>query len=215
MSILGILGKKIEMTQIFREDGTVVPVTAIETGPCTVTQIRTVINDGYEAVQLGFQDNKRANKPDSGHTRLSGGKFRHLKEVPVTNLSEVRVGQQFDVSMFEAGQEVDVTALPKGRGFQGGVKRHGFAGGPKTHGQSDRHRAPGSVGGGTFPGRVLKGWKMAGHMGANPVTTRNLEVILADPERNLLFVKGSVPGARNGLVLIRRIARERRKVENQ
>ncbi|MCH7744621.1 MAG: 50S ribosomal protein L3, partial [Chloroflexi bacterium] len=150
---------------------------------------------------------RKLDKPRSGHLKQSGKLFRYLREVSADDVAEFEVGQEIDTSVFEAGEIVDATGLTKGRGFAGGVKRHGFHGGPKTHGQSDRHRAPGSIGAGTTPGRVLKGLKMAGHMGNNRVTIRNLEIISVDQERNLLFIKGAVPGARNSLLIIRKTGR--------
>jgi len=199
----GFLGKKIGMTQIFRDDGMVVPVTLIEAGPCVVTQVKTKETDGYEAVQLGFGEVKRRNKPLSGHlknSRLS----RYLREVVADDPTEFTVGQTVGVDIFEAGEKVDVIGRSKGRGFAGVMKRHGFAGGPRTHGQSDRARAPGSIGGGTTPGKVYKGMKMAGHMGDRRITVKGLEVISVDTDRNILMVKGGVPGAPNGLLHIRR-----------
>ena len=199
----GFLGKKIGMTQIFRDDGMVVPVTLIEAGPCVVTQVKTKETDGYEAVQLGFGEVKRRNKPLSGHlknSRLS----RYLREVVADDPTEFTVGQTVGVDIFEAGEKVDVIGRSKGRGFAGVMKRHGFAGGPRTHGQSDRARAPGSIGGGTTPGKVYKGMKMAGHMGDRRITVKGLEVISVDIDRNILMVKGGVPGAPNGLLHIRR-----------
>jgi large subunit ribosomal protein L3 len=201
--IQGFLGKKIGMTQIFREDGRVVPVTVIEAGPCVVTQVKTMETDGYEAVQLGFGDVKRRNKPLSGHlknSRLS----RYLREVTADNTTEFEVGQTIGVDIFEAGEKVDVIGRSKGRGFAGVMKRWGFAGGPRTHGQSDRARAPGSIGGGTTPGKVYKGLKMSGHMGNRRITVKGLEIVEVDAERNLLLVKGGIPGAPNSLVQIRR-----------
>ncbi|MBI2873188.1 MAG: 50S ribosomal protein L3 [Chloroflexi bacterium] len=201
--IQGILGKKLGATQVFLEDGRVEPVTAIQVGPCTVTQVRTKRKDGYEAVQLGFEEVRRLNKPEAGH--LKGmGPFRHLREVMATELGDVQVGQKVDASLFQPGEIVDVIGVSKGRGFQGGVRRHGFKGGPKTHGQSDRLRAPGSIGATTYPARVLKGRHMAGHMGDRRVTVQNLLVVQSDSERNLIMVRGAVPGASNGLVLVRR-----------
>ena len=197
------MGKKMGMTQIFREDGRVVPVTVVRAGPCTVTHLRAEAIDGYDAVQLGFDEAKHLNKPMRGHVG-STGFHRHLKELPVEDLGSVQVGQQVTVGLFEPGERVDVAGTSKGKGFQGGVKRHGFAGGPRTHGQSDRHRAPGSIGGGTTPGRVFKGKPMAGHMGNVRVTAQNLEVVQVDPEKNLLLLKGAVPGAPNGLLVIRK-----------
>jgi large subunit ribosomal protein L3 len=201
--ITGILGRKLGMTQVFTDTGEVLPVTVIQAGPCTVTQIRTTEKDGYQAVQLGFGEDKRLNKPERGH--LKGlTPLRHLREVRVEDTAEYQVGQQVDVSIFEEGEKIDAVGVSKGKGFAGVVKRHHFKGGPKTHGQSDRHRAPGSSGAGTTPGRVLKGTRRAGHMGDVRVTVQNLEVVRTDPERNLLLVKGSVPGPVSGLLFIRK-----------
>ncbi len=202
----GILGKKIGMTQIFTEDGTVVPVTAIEAGPCTVIQIKTKEKEGYNAVQLGFGEAKRLNEPEKGHMKKHGS-FRHLREFRMDDVSEVELGQKVTVEMFEPGERIDVVGTSKGRGFAGVIKRHGFAGGPKTHGQKDRHRAPGSVGGGTDPGKTWKGQRMAGHMGNARVTVKKLEVVQANSDRNLLLIKGAVPGSRNGLVLIEKVSK--------
>ena len=199
----GFLGKKIGMTQTFREDGRVVPVTVIQAGPCVVTQVKTKETDGYEAVQLGFGDVKRRNKPESGHlknSRLS----RYLREVATDGTNAFEVGQTIGVDIFEAGEKVDVIGTSKGRGFAGVMKRWNFGGGPRTHGQSDRARAPGSIGGGTTPGKVYKGLKMGGHMGNRRITVKGLEIIEIDTERNLLLVKGGIPGATNSLVQIRR-----------
>ncbi|MER3438111.1 MAG: 50S ribosomal protein L3 [Chloroflexota bacterium] len=201
--IKGMIGRKLGMTQVFDETGVVHPVTVIELGPNVVTQIRTKEKDGYEAVQLGFGLLKRPNRPEQGHRKPSGYMSRYLREVPVDNVGDVQVGQVVKVDQFAPGDLVDVTGTSKGRGFQGGVKRHGFRGGPKTHGQSDRHRAPGSIGSSATPGRVFKGLRMAGHMGVERVTVQNLKVMRVDPERNLLLVKGSVPGHLKGLVIVR------------
>lgn len=201
-----MIGRKIGMTQLFRDDGEVV-VTAIEAGPCFVTQVKTEANDGYDAVQLGFGDAKRINSPQKGH--LKGvGQLRYLREFDVDDISSVQVGQKIDVDMFKPGDLIDVTGVSKGKGFAGVVKRHHFAGGPKTHGQSDRHRAPGSIGATTSPGRVLKGTRMAGHMGNKRVTVRNLKVLDVDSARHLLLVKGAVPGSKKGLLLIEKASGE-------
>lgn len=261
----GLLGRKVGMTQVFGPNGTVLPVTVIEVGPCVVTQIKTVPNDGYEAVQIGFEQSevKRTTRPQLGHLghslpllkgqrkrlqthqqaersekgaeetasgdkpkqdrqiekllrvqqnrqRRPGpevGPFKVLREVDLqsgVSLEKLELGSQFDASLFTIGESVDIVGTSKGKGFQGGVKRHGFAGGPKTHGQSDRTRAPGSIGSGTTPGRVLKGTRMAGHMGHVRVTAKKLQVIQTDFERNLLVVKGSVPGANGGLLMIKK-----------
>ncbi len=264
-----LLGRKIGMTQVFGPNGSVVPVTVIEAGPCVVTQIKTVARDGYEAAQIGFEGAKLKNtaRPELGHLghslpllkaqrkrlqtyqqeqrakpkpeegsesgtpataekkdkqveklqrvqekrqRRPGpelGPFKVLREVPLQEgvaAEKLELGKQFDVSLFATGEPVDIVGTSKGKGFQGGVKRHGFRGGPKTHGQSDRTRAPGSIGSGTTPGRVLKGTRMAGRMGNARVTAKSLQVIQADPERNLLLVKGSVPGANGGLLMIKK-----------
>jgi large subunit ribosomal protein L3 len=202
----GLIGRKIGMTQVFAEDGTVEPVTAIEAGPCTVTQVKTADKGGYNAVQLGFGEAKRLNSPQRGHLKKLG-LFRYLREFRVADTSDIEPGHQFDVNLFQAGDMVDVIGTSKGKGFAGTIKRHHFSGGPKTHGQSDRHRAPGSVGAGTDPGRVLKGQRMAGHMGNERVTVKRLKVVKTDPDKNLLLVKGAVPGARNGLLEIRKSTR--------
>jgi len=204
MPLQGIIGKKIGTTQVFRESGEADCVTAVEAGPCTVTQVKTAERDGYRSVQLGFGSVRRVNQPRQGHLRPSGKLFRHLREMRVADADEFEVGQEIDVSVFQPGDRVDATGLSKGRGFAGGVKRHHFRGGPKTHGQSDRHRAPGSIGAGTTPGRVLKGHKMAGHMGNRRITVKGLEVVSVDPDRRLLMLKGAVPGARNSLLMIRK-----------
>jgi large subunit ribosomal protein L3 len=201
--ISGLIGRKVGMTQVFTEGGTVESVTAIEAGPCVVTQIKTAAKEGYSAIQLGFGEARRLNSPERGHLRELG-LFKHLREFRVADTSDIELGHRVDVSLFQTGDSVDVSGISKGMGFAGGVKRHHFSGGPKTHGQSDRHRAPGSVGAGTDPGRVFKGQRMAGHMGNQRVTVKRLEVIEADPDRNLLLVKGAVPGARNGLLEIRK-----------
>ena len=267
-----LLGRKIGMTQVFGPNGTVVPVTIIEVGPCFVTQVKTVTNDGYEAVQIGFEQttNKHSTRPELGHLghslpllkgqrkalqthqqsertkaqtdatttedettsetttekaskqvqrllkiqanrqRRPGpelGPFKFVREVGLqrgTTPEKIELGAQFDAGLFTIGEAIDVVGTTKGKGFQGGVKRHGFKGGPKTHGQSDRHRAPGSIGSGTTPGRVLKGTRMAGHMGNVRVTAKKLQVVQADPERNLLVVKGSVPGANGSLLTVKK-----------
>jgi large subunit ribosomal protein L3 len=199
----GIIGRKLGMTQICREDGKAEAVTAIEAGPCTVIQVKTAAKEGYNAVQLGFGQAKRLNSPQQGHLK-GQGQFKYLREFQTDEVENVEVGDKVDVSLFKAGDLVDITGVSKGKGFAGVVKRYHFAGGPKTHGQSDRHRAPGSIGSTTSPGRVWKGTRMAGRMGDRQVTARHLEVFEADPTRNLLMVRGAVPGAANGLLLIRK-----------
>ena len=207
--IEGLLGRKLGMTQIFDERGETVPVTVLEVGPCVVTQIRTVDNDGVRSVQLGFGHKKRLNKPEAGHLRASGSQSRFLRDMRNDSDDEYNVGQTIDASFFTIGDEVDVTGTSKGKGFQGVMKRHGFKGGPKTHGQSDRARAPGSIGATTTPGRVFKGQRMAGHMGNERVTVQNLQIVRVDAERNIVLVKGSVPGPNEGLLLVRRAIKRR------
>ncbi|HHY87729.1 MAG TPA: 50S ribosomal protein L3 [Chloroflexi bacterium] len=203
----GLIGKKIGMTQIFDEDGVAIPVTLIEAGPCYVTQVRTPEKDGYQAVQLGFGETKpkRLTGGQLGHLKrgsLSLPPLRYLREIRAKNI-DVAEGDKVTVEVFSVGERVDVVGTSKGKGFAGAVKRHGFRGGPKTHGQSDRLRAPGSRGAGTTPGRVYKGSRGAGHMGNDRVTAQNLKVVLVDAERNLLGVRGAIPGARGGLVVIK------------
>ena len=204
----GIIGKKIGMTRLFQESGETVAVTAIQAGPSVVTQIKNRDKDGYDAIQVGFIENKvkesQLSSPERGHLRGLEN-IRYLREFSTDDISSVKRGDKVDIGFLKHGDLVNVTGLSKGRGFAGVVKRYHFAGGPKTHGQTDRHRAPGSIGATTFPGRVLKGKRMAGHMGNRRVTGRNLEVIQADPKRNLLLVKGAVPGANGGLLIIEKV----------
>jgi large subunit ribosomal protein L3 len=200
--IQGLIGRKIGMTQLFQDDGEVV-VTAIEAGPCFVIQVKNEAKDGYNAVQLGFGEAKVLNSPKKGHVKEIG-QFKHLREFQVDDVNSVQVGQKFDADMFKPGDLINVSGISKGKGFAGVVKRYHFAGGPKTHGQSDRHRARGSVGATTSPGRVFKGTRMAGHMGDRRVTQRNLKVLNVDLARHLLLVRGAVPGARKGLLLIKK-----------
>jgi large subunit ribosomal protein L3 len=200
--IQGLIGRKIGMTQLFQDEGEVV-VTAIEAGPCFITQVKTETKDGYNAVQLAFGEAKKLNSPKKGQVK-EVGQLKHLREFHVDDVSSVKVGQKVDADMFKPGDIISVTGLSKGKGFAGVVKRHHFAGGPKTHGQSDRHRAPGSIGATTSPGRVFKGLRMAGHMGDRRVTVRNLKIVNVDLERHLLLVRGAVPGARKGLLLIKK-----------
>jgi large subunit ribosomal protein L3 len=214
MSIEGILGVKIGMTQIFEETGDAVPVTVIETPPCTVVQVKTAETDGYEAVQVGFGERKpkHITKPLKGHFK-DNGNFRHLRELKVDDPSAWEVGQKVGCEIFSPGDYVDVSGQTKGRGFAGVMKRHGFHGGPKTHGQSDRWRAAGSIGAGTDPGRVIKGKKMAGHMGTLQGTTKTLRVVHSDPVRGIMFVRGPVPGNKGTLLKIRRSSRKGAKAE--
>lgn len=208
----GILGKKVGMTQVFQEDGSVVPVTVIEAGPCYVTQLRSEEHDGYRAVQLGFDPIKerRLTKGQLGHLNRAGvPPLRYLREIRVREDEAFELGQEVLVDIFEPGERVDVVGKSKGRGFAGVVKRYGFAGGPKTHGQSDRLRAPGSIGACASPGRVWKGQRMPGRMGGKRVTSQNIEVVLVDPDRNLLAVKGSVPGPKGGFVIVKEARKQR------
>ncbi|MBN1248377.1 MAG: 50S ribosomal protein L3 [Anaerolineae bacterium] len=194
------------MTQIFRDDGTVVPVTVVEAGPCYVTQVRTPERDGYRAVQLGYSETKakKLTKGQLGHLANAGvPHLRHLREIRTRPEEAYELGQQIQVDIFESGDRVDIEGRSKGRGFAGVVKRYHFAGGPRTHGQSDRERAPGSIGACATPGKVWKGQKMPGRMGNKRTTIHNLEVVLVDPDRNLLAVCGSVPGPKGALVLIK------------
>ena len=201
----GLIGKKIGMTQIFDEDGRAIPVTIIEAGPCYVTQICTAENEGYAAVQLGFDEVKPK--------RITGGELGHLKKNNLPPLRvirefrtkdpQVKEGDKISVDLFAIGEAVDVVGVSKGKGFAGAVKRYHFRGGPKTHGQSDRLRGPGSNGSTTTPGRVYKGSRRPGHMGDDRVTAQNLKVVLVDPERNLLGVRGAIPGGRGGIVMVK------------
>jgi len=200
------------MTQVFDPSGEVVPVTIIQAGPCFVTQVKTPDLDGYSAVQLGFGEveRKRLNRPLLGHLK-GQPPLRFLREARVDDASAYEVGEQVDVSVFQVGDYVDVVGTSKGRGFAGVVKRHGFAGGPRTHGQSDRLRAPGSIGAATYPGRVRKGMRMAGRMGGRRVTVQGLQVVEVDVERNLLLVRGSVPGSNGGLLQVRKSIKRGKK----
>jgi len=202
MTIAGLLGRKIGMTTYYHDDGTAEPVTAVEVGPCVVTQVKTEPRDGYEAVQVGFLQARKLNQPEAGHQSRSGGKFQHLQEFTVDDLGEFEVGQELKADVFEAGEDIKVVGTSKGRGFGGVVRRWNFRGGPKTHGQSDRHRAPGSIGAGSSPGRVWKGTRMAGHYGVDRVTVKGLRVVATDVEKNVVLVRGSIPGAKDGIVRI-------------
>jgi large subunit ribosomal protein L3 len=203
------------MTQIFNEQGEAVSVTIIEAGPCYVTQVKTLERDGYRAAQVGFEevDRRKLSGGEKGHLdRNDLPSLRYLREMPLREDDEVEPGQSITVDVFQVGDRVDIAGKSKGRGFTGGVKRYGFRGGPKTHGQSDRHRAPGSIGGTTGTSKVWKGQRMAGRMGNERVTVHNLRVEMVDPERNLLAVHGGVPGARGGLLEIRRARKSRELV---
>jgi large subunit ribosomal protein L3 len=205
-----ILGKKLGMTQVFREDGTVVPVTVVEAGPCKVTAVRDAERDGYAAVQLAFEEvaERKLSKPELGHLKKAGAPpLRHLAEFRDAGLGGEdgegpKVGDDVTVAAFEPGQKVKVCGTSIGKGFQGGIKRHNFSRGPVTHG-SHNVRAPGSIGASAFPGRVFKGQRMPGQMGNRRTTQRGLEVAEVDAERNLLLLKGSVPGSRNSLIEVR------------
>jgi large subunit ribosomal protein L3 len=209
----GILGKKVGMTQIFDDQGEVIPVTVIEAGPCYVAQIKTPERDGYSAVQLGFEETepKHLTRPQIQHLRKSDlPPLRYTREIRVGGDEvDLEEGQTVTVDVFGVGDYVDVTGTSKGKGFAGVVKRHGFGGGPKTHGQSDRHRAPGAIGACKFPGRVFKGKRMPGRMGGDRVTVQGLKIMMVDPERNLLAVQGAVPGAKNGLLVVRQARKTR------
>jgi large subunit ribosomal protein L3 len=196
-----ILGRKLGMTQVFSANGEARGVTVVEAGPCVVVQIKTKDNDGYEAIQIGFGARKRVNKPLAGHMKRLG-QFRFLREIRVEDTNSYEIGQKLGPELFEEGDIVDVVGKSKGKGFAGGVKRYHFSGGPKTHGQSDKHRSPGSIGSGTTPGRVRKGLRMAGHMGDDRVTVKNLRVFESNVARGVLLIEGPVPGAKNGLVRI-------------
>ncbi len=229
--IKGLLARKVGMTQVFGPTGEVVPVTVIKAGPCLVTQIRTMDRDGYEAIQIGFEEvaERKLTLPEKGHLAPAystlyergvspsqegvlgqiGKRVKYLQEFPAEPITEYQVGDVIDVGMFQSGQHVDVVGKSKGRGFAGVVKRHGFRGGPRTHGQSDRLRAPGSIGGGTAPSRVWKGQRMAGRMGGKHVTVQNLEVVEVIPEKHLLLVRGNVPGPRNVLLQVKHAVKKK------
>jgi large subunit ribosomal protein L3 len=216
LGVKAILGKKVGMTQIFNEQGEAIPVTVIEAGPCYVTQVKTLERDGYRAVQLGFEEVKpqRLSRGERGHLERNDlPVLRHLRELRMREI-DVEEGQRLLADVFEVGDWVDVIGISKGRGFAGVVKRHGFGGGPKTHGQSDRQRAPGSIGASAYPGRVWKGMRMPGRMGGERVSAQNQRVELVDPERNLLAVRGSVPGASGGLVMVKQ-ARKSKELQRQ
>ena len=200
----GILGKKIGMTQIFTEHGEVIPVTVVEAGPVVVTQVKTTENDGYTAIQVGLGDakEKSLNKPQKGHLAAANTLKKHLKEFRVDSVEEYTVGQEIKADLFAAGELIDVTGISKGKGFQGPIKRHGQSRGPETHG-SRYHRRPGSMGACSYPGRVFKNKKLAGHMGSVKVTVQNLEVVRVDADKNFILVKGAIPGAKGSVVTIK------------
>jgi large subunit ribosomal protein L3 len=200
---IGLIGRKVGMTQVFQADGTMVAVSVLAVEPNTVTRLRTTERDGYTAVQLGIEPSKRLTKPEAG--QLTGlPQVATIREFRIETVDGYEVGQQVGVAeLFAEGDLVDVTGVSKGKGFAGHIKRHHFKRGPKTHG-SDHHRAPGSIGPGTTPGRVYKGMKMAGHMGDKRATIKKLRVVRTDGERNLLLVKGTLPGAKNALILVKK-----------
>ena len=210
MPLEGLLGRKLGMTQVFDKDGRIHAVTVVEAGPCVVSQLKTPEKDGYSAVQVAYGTRKRLNKPMRGHLQKLGD-FRMTREFRVLGDGEYSIGDKVGVDLFEEGDLVDVSGVSRGRGFAGGVRRWNFHGGPKTHGQSDRHRAPGSIGSGTTPGRVYKGQKMATHMGSVQVTSKNLVVISKDEGKGLLMIAGAVPGATNGSVRVRHAKKHARK----
>jgi large subunit ribosomal protein L3 len=197
-----LIGRKVGMTSIYAEDGTMVPVSVVAIPPNTVTRLRTSERDGYTAVQLGSEESRKLTKPEAGQLK-DLPKLATIREFRVDSVDDYEVGQTLSVELFAAGELVDVTGVSKGRGFAGTVKRHNFSRGPKTHG-SDNYRKPGSIGPGTTPGRVYKGLRMAGHMGNDRTTVKKLRVVRADAERNLLLVRGAVPGSRGTLVLVRK-----------
>uniref|UniRef100_A0A832EI05 Large ribosomal subunit protein uL3 n=1 Tax=Desulfacinum infernum TaxID=35837 RepID=A0A832EI05_9BACT len=209
--VKALLGRKLGMTQVFAEDGSVVPVTVVQAGPCVVTQVKVPARDGYSAVQIGFgeQKEKKVTRPLKGHLdKVGKGYFRILREVRVENPDEFEPGQVLDTGVFLIGDRVDVTGISKGKGFAGTVKRWGFSRGPVTHGCKNI-REPGSTGCATFPGRVIKGKKMAGQKGNKRATVLNLKIVDVRPEENLLLIKGAVPGGINGFLLIRKTNRVR------
>lgn len=202
----GLIGKKLGMTGLFSSDGKYIPVTVVQVGPCVVTQVKTMASDGYNALQLGFSEQKRSriNKPRQGHLKKSGeGCFAFLQEFSVENPGEYTLGQTIESDIFKIGERVNAVGTTKGRGFAGVIKRHGFHGGKKTHG-SHSHRIPGSIGCSAWPAKVIKGKKMPGHYGNERKTTQNLEIIDIRPEENLIMLKGAVSGSRSGLVAIKK-----------
>ena len=205
-----IIGKKVGMTQIFDEMGKVIPVTVIEAGPCVVTQKMTVEKEGYEAVQLGYEEvaEKHISKPEAGHLKKNGiGMLKHLKEFKLENAAELNVGDVLKADVFTAGDKVDVTGTSKGHGYAGGIKRHGAQRTPTSHGGGPVHRHAGSMGSGTDPSRIFKGKIGAGHMGVDQVTVENLDVVQVDPELNMLVIRGAIPGPKGGLVYVKSTAK--------
>ncbi|XPV75320.1 MAG: 50S ribosomal protein L3 [Desulfovibrio sp.] len=207
--MLGLLGRKMGMTRVFADDGSICPVTVIAAGPCPITQIKTEEKEGYSALQVAFDEipERKVNKPTKGHQAKAGkGFYRSLKEFPLDNVEEYELGQELTVEMFDAGERVKITGTSKGKGFQGVMKRWNFRGLRASHGAEKVHRSGGSIGNATFPGHVFKGKKMPGHMGNARVTCTNLEIVDVRPEDNVLLVKGQVPGPKNGLIMIRKMS---------
>ncbi|MCF7885582.1 MAG: 50S ribosomal protein L3 [Candidatus Marinimicrobia bacterium] len=205
--MLGIIGKKLGMSQVFTEQGECVPVTVVKAGPCEVTQVKTEKKDGYSAIQIGFDEKRedKVNKPEEGHFKKAGTKaYNVLMEFKNVAEELMKTGEEIKVEYFHPGEKVKVTGISKGKGFQGVVKKYKFKGGPKSHGQSHTLRTHGSIGMAADPSRVLKGTRMAGRAGNESVTIRNLEVVKVDSDQNLLYIKGSVPGAKNGILKIRK-----------
>jgi large subunit ribosomal protein L3 len=207
----GLVGRKVGMTQLFGKDGNVIPATVLKAGPCTVVQVKTADRDGYDAIQLGFEEvKKNVAKPRAGHFKKAGvPNARILRELRLESVANYQVGQKIGADLFTPGELVDVTGVSKGKGFQGGIKRHGWSGGGATHG-SMFHRAPGSIGASSDPSRVFKGHRLPGRMGGEQRTTQNLEVIRVVPEQNLLVVKGAIPGSIRGVVLIRKSVKKKK-----
>ncbi|GAB4174530.1 MAG: 50S ribosomal protein L3 [Calditrichia bacterium] len=201
----GLIGKKVGMTRIFDPEGNIVPVTVVEAGPCVITQVKTKDKDGYDAIQIAFGSKKRVTKPILGHiAKANLETVKKIVEFKNVNIAEAEVGKELKVDVFNVGDKVKISGISKGKGYQGVMKRHGFGGGNKTHGQSNKFRAPGSLGQSSYPSKVFKGIKMAGRTGGKRITVRNLQIVKVDAEKNLLFIKGAVPGARNSILEIRK-----------
>jgi large subunit ribosomal protein L3 len=201
-----LLGKKIGMTSVFSSDGRLVPVTVLQVGPCVITQVKTIKTDGYNALQMGFDEKEveKLNKPIAGHLKKSSDKgFKFLREFRTDNVEDVELGETIDIKVFSVGDKVNVSGVSKGRGFQGTIKRHGFSRGPETHGNRN-HRKPGSVGNSAWPGKIIKGKKMPGHMGVNRETVKNLTIIDVKKDENILLVKGAVPGPKTGIIEVKK-----------
>lgn len=208
-----LLGKKLGMTQIFSEDDRLIPVTVVEAGPCVVTQVKTEKNDGYSAIQIGYEDveERKTKKPLKGHfEKANVTPKRYLAEIRLEEPGEFKSGDKLTADIFSAGDKADIVGISKGKGFQGVMKRHGFSGGPAGHG-SHFHRAPGSVGASSFPSRVVKGRRMAGRMGGERVTSMNLEIVKVDPEQNIILLRGAVPGGKGSLIMIKQSVKTKKK----